>query len=86
MSILKTIDSLTPLGLPATEVEETDLGNFVAKRFSVDTVDITSTKIRIFEYFIETATNKIVINVISKNGEIVTPEQADEIVKTISFV
>lgn len=84
--IKKTIDSLTPLGLPATEVEETDLGNFVAKRFSVDTVDITSTKIKIFEYFIETNTSKIVVNIISKNGEIVTPEQADEFIKTIDFV
>lgn len=83
--IQDTITSLKQMGLLPEAVETTKIGNFYAKRFIVDTFDITNSNIRMFCYFIDMNDSKIIINVISKNSEIVDAVDADELVSSIKF-
>lgn len=83
--IQETIDSLIQMGLSPSVVEETDIRNNIAKRFTVNTFDTTSSNVRFFCYFIEINNSKIIVNVTSKDGEIITVEQADEMINKIEF-
>ena len=83
--IKDTIASMKQMGLLPEAVETTKIGNFYAKRFIVDTFDITNSNIRMFCYFIDMNDSKIIINVISKNSEIVDAVDADELVSSIKF-
>lgn len=84
--IQETIDSLREMGLYPSKVEEADIKNCVAKRVAVNTFDVTSSDVRIYCYFVEINNSKIVVNIISKDGEIITSEQADELVNRIEFI
>lgn len=83
--IQETIDSLRQLGLFPSAVEDIYLRNGIAKRLSVNTIDTTSSNVKFFCYFIEINNSKIIVNIISKDGEIITTEQADEMINKIEF-
>lgn len=83
--IQETIDSLRQLGLSPSAVEDIYLRNGIAKRLSVNTIDTTSSNVKFFCYFIEINNSKIIVNIISKDGEIITTEQADEMINKIEF-
>lgn len=83
--IQETIVSLEQMGLSPETVESTKIKGHSAKRFIVDSFDITSSNIRIFCYFIDINDSKIVINVISKDMEINDATDADKFVSSIEF-
>ncbi len=83
--IQDTIVSLKQMGLSPETVESTKIGDFYAKRFIVDTFDITSSNIRMFCYFVDMNDSKVIINVISKNKEMINTADADKFVSSIKF-
>lgn len=83
--IQETIISLKQMGLSAGEIEPTTIGSYTAKRFTVDTFDITSSSIRMFCYFINIGDSKIILNVISRGNELRETLEADEFVSEIQF-
>ena len=84
--IQETIEYFRQMGLSPSVVEETYIGNYTAKRFSIDTFDATSSNVKIFCYFIENHKCKIVVNIWSKNGEIIKSEQADKYMEMLELV
>lgn len=74
------------MGLYPSDVEETHIRNYTAKRFTINTFDLTSSDIKIFCYFIEMNECKFVVSVVSRDNEIITAEQADEFFETIDFI
>ena len=83
--IQETISSLELMGLSTDKVETTTLGSYSAKRFIVDTFDITSSSIRIFCYFVDMDDSKVVINVISRGDELKEVTEADNFISAIEF-
>ena len=83
--IQETTEYFRQMGLSPSAVEETYIGNYTSKRFAIDTFAATSSNVKIFCYFIKTNKCKIVVNIVSKDGEIITFEQADKLVEKFEF-
>lgn len=84
--IRETVDYFRQVGLSPSDVEETNIRNYTAQRFAINTFDLTSSDVKIFCYFIEMNECNFVVSVVSKDEEIITAEQADEFLETIDFI